>query len=169
MQIHHVIHNGVLFVLQLVMLTNGQSTRQKIKDLCSTLILDKHAKCTFDQHSLNVFEDNIRTLKYEILLPLQRRNYDILITTDNDLEFYYNEIIRISSNIKKIECKKKVAKKGVRKKIKKYVTTERPKEEKTVRESEEEEWDGWTYENLMLMKQYYEEMQQELEDIRQLL
>jgi hypothetical protein len=121
---------------------------------------------------LKILSESVNKLKYDILEPMAIENRNIKITPETNLNYFeiYDSLTNIFNNINSIQCKKKIKKKGVMKKIKKYMTTEEPvavKEEKKILKSYED-FDGWTYEHLQLMKQYYREIQQLLGEIREL-
>lgn len=157
---------NIIITLSFIFLGKSQDIKQNIQDICRTLIVDKNIiNCFYDKQSLRLMGESSRNLKNDILLPL-RRLYYIVDPSEDKLEDIFYKLQHVSNQIKSIDCKKKVVKKGVLKKIKKFQTTQAPA---SAEASVNEEWDGWTFENLQLMKQYYEEMQKELEEIRKLV
>lgn len=159
----------ILITLLFVFFTDSQKIKQNIHDLLKTLIINRSIiKCFYDKYSLNVMGESLREIKKEILPPLKNHNHNILDDSRDIPKDIFYKLQHISNQIRSIDCKKKVVRKGVLKKIKKFLTTQAPA---TVEESNsvDENWDGWTYENLQLMKQYYEEMQKELEEMRKLV
>lgn len=185
---------GIALVVSIYVVSGTcQTITQKINDLSKLLILDKtkssciHQTVVSRKHQrskefLQILSTSVDKLKNELLESLTSQN-NCLNESEKNLYDIYNNLKNIINNINSIQCKKKIKKKGVMKKIKKYMTTVEPevkKEEKVILENSEKEtlqsnekeilddFDGWSYEHLQLMKQYYAEIQQELAEIRKL-
>uniref|UniRef100_A0A1B6GYF2 Uncharacterized protein n=1 Tax=Cuerna arida TaxID=1464854 RepID=A0A1B6GYF2_9HEMI len=141
--------------------------KQSIDEICRSFILNKQLiECYNNNKFLYLLGESVSKIKHEILEPLHEQLITPSVDSETDLTEYYLKLQQISSHINSIQCKKKVVKKGVRRKIKKFQSTEGPREA-SVEGSDES--DGWTLENLKLMMDYYEEMQAELAEMRKLI
>uniref|UniRef100_A0A1B6JGW1 Uncharacterized protein n=1 Tax=Homalodisca liturata TaxID=320908 RepID=A0A1B6JGW1_9HEMI len=141
--------------------------KQSIDEICRSLILKKQLiECYNNKKFLYLLGESVRKIKHKILEPLHEQLIKSSVDIKTYLTEYYLKLQQISNHLNSIQCKKKVVKKGVRRKIKKFQSTEGPREASV---EGSDEWDGWTVENLKLMMDYYEEMQAELDEMRKLI
>jgi len=149
-----------------------QHIRERELDLHGSLILnDKCVDCFESKDLKNYLVEYIDILQQYITHPIT--GHTSILDPLGDVNSYYETLQDIKNHIRSISCKKKVIKKGVLKKIKKYATTETPKvkeeEGKAAEESiNSDNWDGWTTEHLREMVTVYGEIQKLLSECKEL-